>query len=268
MHNFVYHRPATVAEAVAILQQGLDAKIIAGGMTLIPTMKQRLAAPAHLVDLVGIGVLNGIHIESGRLVIGAMTPHADVARSGTVREMIPALASLAEGIGDPHVRNRGTIGGSIANNDPAADYPAAVLGLGATVHTNRRSIRGEEFFVDLFGTALDDGELITAISFPKPKSAYYAKFPQLASRFALTGVMVAQFGGDDVRVAVTGAGPCAFRGAELERALRKSFTPASIESLSMSPEGLLNDIHGTKAYRAHLITVMAKRAVAGCNSSG
>lgn len=265
MQKFSYHLPATIEDALAILGSCVGAKVLAGGMTLIPTMKQRLAAPERLVDLRGIDQLKGIRINNNCLVIGAMTCHADVAHSPMVQETIPVLALLAQGIGDPHVRNRGTIGGSIANSDPAADYPAAVLGLDATIHTSRRSIKADEFFVGLFATALDANEIITAISFKRPDRACYVKFVQLASRFALTGVMVARFG-KKVRVAVTGAGPCVFRCAELEDALCHSFAPPSIESIKISPKGLLSDIHGSAVYRAHLVTVMARRAVAACNS--
>jgi carbon-monoxide dehydrogenase medium subunit len=263
MQEFAYHRPSTVAQAADILRNMSNAKLLAGGMTLIPTMKQRLDSPAHLVDLMAVKELSGISMQGDRLVVGAMTRHGEVARSLKVREVIPVLSALAEGIGDPHVRNRGTIGGSIANNDPAADYPAAVLGLDATIHTNRRSIKASEFFVGLLATSLNDGEVITAISFPRPDRACYKKFAQPASRFALTGVMVSQFG-KDIRVAVTGAGPCVFRCTELEIALRKSFTRASIESVQVPSVGLLNDMHGSALYRAHLVSVMANRAVDGC----
>ena len=261
MHNFEYHRPASVGDAAGLLAGKGEAKIVAGGMTLIPTLKQRLAQPSDLIDLGGIAELKGVKVEGGGITIGAMTPHADVAGSADVRKTIPALAQLAGGIGDPLVRNRGTIGGSIANSDPAADYPAAVLGLGATIRTNKREIKADDFFKGMFETALQDGEIITAIHFPKPEKAGYSKFPNPASRYAIVGVFVAKTAGG-VRVGVTGAGPCAYRSKELESALSASFTPDAAKAVKVSAEGLNTDLHATAAYRAHLVPVMASRAVA------
>jgi carbon-monoxide dehydrogenase medium subunit len=261
MHNFAYHRPTSLAEAVKALQAASDGKLVAGGMTLIPTLKQRLAAPSDVVDLAGVAELRGIKADGNTVTIGAMTRHAEVAHSDAVRKAIPALATLADGIGDPQVRNRGTIGGSIANADPAADYPAAVLGLNATIQTNKRSIKADDFFKGLFETALEEGEIITAVSFPKPEKAAYAKFPNPASRYAMAGVMVARTGGG-VRVAVTGAGPCVFRQTEMEKALAARFSPDAIKDIKVSPDGLNSDIHGSAEYRAHLVGVMARRAVA------
>jgi carbon-monoxide dehydrogenase medium subunit len=261
MHDFAYHRPTSLADAAAALRAGGDAKLVAGGMTLIPTMKQRLASPSDLVDLGGIAELKGIRSEGNALVIGAMTTHAEVARSALVQQTIPALAELAGLIGDPQVRNRGTIGGSIANNDPAADYPAALVGLGATVRTDRRQIAADNFFEGLFSTALQDGEIVTAVSFPKPERAAYVKFPNPASRYAMVGVFVAKTGGG-VRVAVTGAGPGVFRVAAMEQALATSFNPDAIKSIAVPADKLNSDIHGSAAYRAHLVNVIARRAVA------
>lgn len=263
MYDFVYHRPASLADAVKALKSAEDGRALAGGMTLIPTLKQRLAAPSDLVDLGAVAELRGIKAEGDRIVIGALTPHAEVAGSELVRKTIPALADLAEGIGDPQVRNRGTIGGSIANNDPAADYPAAIVGLDATVRTDRREIKADDFFTGLFETALEEGELVTAVRFPQPEKAGYAKFPNPASRYAMVGVMVAKIG-NTVRVAVTGAGPYVFRMPEMERALASDFTPDAIKAIKVSPDGLNSDLHGSAAYRAHLVTVMARRAVAAC----
>ena len=261
MRNFAYHKPATVAEAAALAAQG-DARALAGGMTILPTMKQRLAAPSALVDLSAIAELSGI-VESGdALEIGATTRHAEVAASATVRAKIPALARLAESIGDPQVRNRGTIGGSAANNDPAADYPAAILGLGATVKTNKREIVADQFFAGLFATTLAEDEIITGFRFPIPKRAGYAKFPQPASRYALVGVFVAQTV-NGARVAVTGAGgEGVFRVAALEKALGDDFSATAIEGIKIDAAGLLGDMHGSPQYRAHLISVLAKRALA------
>ena len=258
---FRYLRATSVADADALYAKTADAKYIAGGQTLIPTMKQRLAAPAALIDLSRIADLAFIRHDKGRLVIGAGTCHADVAASSHTRTLIPALAMLAGLIGDPAVRHKGTIGGSLANNDPAADYPAAVLGLNATVKTSRRTIDADAFFTGLFQTALSDGELITDIAFPTPLRAGYAKFPNPASRYALVGVFVSQFP-DGVRVAVTGAGPCVFRVPEMERPLNKSFTPDSVARVQVAPDGLNSDLFASAEYRAHLVTVMTKRAVA------
>jgi len=230
-------------------------------MTLLPTIKQRLASPSDLIDLAGIGELRGIKIDGGAVVIGAMTTHAEVAHSAEVMKAIPALAMLAEGIGDPQVRNRGTIGGSISNNDPAADYPAAVLGLDATVVTSKRRIKADDFFKGLFETALDDGEIVTAISFPKPEKAGYAKFPNPASRYAMVGVLVAKTAAG-VRVAVTGAGPGVFRQKDMEKALTGKFSPDALAGIKTASKGLNNDLHGSAEYRAHLVDVMAGRATA------
>jgi len=260
MHDFAYHRPASVADAAKALQAAADGKLVAGGMTLVPTMKQRLAAPSDLVDLGGIAELKGIKAEGGGLTIGALTTHAEVARSSLVKQTIPALAALADGIGDPAVRNRGTIGGSVANNDPSADYPAAVLGLDAVIVTDRREIAADAFFRGLFETALDPGEIITALRFPVPSAGGYAKFKSPASRYALVGVCVAQLAGK-VRVAVTGAGPGVFRVGTMEAALEKSLTPEAIAAIKISSENLSSDIHADAEYRAHLVTVMAKKAV-------
>ena len=261
MYAFEYHRPKTVAEAVSLLQGASDGKLLAGGHTLIPTLKQRLASPSDIIDLGAIAELKGVRQEGDRLIIGALTTYSEVVESETARTMIPALAQLASHIGDSQVRNRGTIGGSIANNDPASDYPAAVLGLNATVRTNQREIAADDFFRGMFETALGDDEVITAVSFPKPDRAGYAKFPNPASRYAIVGVMVAQTGGG-VRVAVTGAGPCVFRLPDFEQALAGNFSADAIKDLSVSPDGLNTDIHASAEYRAHLVNVMARRAVA------
>jgi carbon-monoxide dehydrogenase medium subunit len=261
MHDFGYHRPASAADAAGLIASKSDGKIVAGGMTLIPTLKQRLAQPSDLVDLGGIAELKGVKAEGAGITIGAMTTHADVARSAEVQKAIPALAVLAGGIGDPQVRNRGTIGGSVANSDPAADYPAAVLALGATIRTNKREIKADDYFKGMFETALADGEIITAIHFPKPDKAGYSKFPNPASRYAIVGVFVAK-AGSGVRVAVTGAGPCAFRSKELESALAASFTPDAAKAVKIKADGFNSDLHATAAYRAHLVSVMASRAVA------
>ncbi|WP_436637169.1 FAD binding domain-containing protein [Microbaculum sp. FT89] len=260
MYPFNYHRPATVRKAAGLLAKMEDAKVLAGGHTLLPTMKQRLASPSDIVDLGGIEGLAGIEQKGRKIHIGAMTPHADVANSDVVREAIPALAQLAGGIGDPHVRARGTIGGSIANNDPNADYPAACLGLGATIVTNKRKIEADDFFVDMFETALEPGEIVTKVIFPIPRKAGYAKFPNPASRYALVGVFVSKRG-KEVRAAVTGAGSCVFRSKDLEAALSTRFAPKSLEGVSVPSDGLNSDIHASADYRANLIAVMARRAV-------
>jgi carbon-monoxide dehydrogenase medium subunit len=264
MHDFGYHRPASASDAAGLLAKNGEAKIVAGGMTLIPTLKQRLAQPSDLVDLGGIAELKGVKVEAGGITIGAMTTHADVARSAEVQKTIPALAALAGGIGDPLVRNRGTIGGSVANSDPAADYPAAVLALGATIRTNKREIKADDFFKGMFETALQDGEIITAIHFPKPDKAGYSKFPNPASRYAIVGVFVAK-AGSGVRVAVTGAGPCAYRAKELESALGANFSADAAKAVKLKADGLNSDLHATAAYRAHLVSVMAARAVAAAS---
>jgi carbon-monoxide dehydrogenase medium subunit len=260
MYNFTYHRPASVAEAVSLLGANEDAKLVAGGQTYIPTLKQRLAQPAELIDLGGIAELKGIKEEAGGVTIGAMTRHADVAGSPVVQRLIPGLAALAEGIGDPQVRNLGTLGGSISNNDPAADYPGAVLGLGATIRTDKREIAADDFFTGMFETVLERDEIVTAVHFPKPEKSGYAKFPNPASRYAMVGVFIARTGGS-VRVAVTGASPCVFRWTEAEQALASSFAASALDGLSVSPGDLNSDIHASAEYRAHLVKVMAKRAI-------
>ena len=263
MYEFEYHRPANLDEVGRILGAREEAKIVAGGMTLIPTLKQRLAHPSDLVDLGAISALRGIREEGDRIVIGAMTRHVEVERSPIVGRAIPALAALAGHIGDPAVRNRGTIGGSIANNDPAADYPAAVLALGGSVKTTKREIAADPFFTGMFETALDPSEIITAVSFPKPQAAAYQKFPNPASRYAIAGVFVARFP-NAVRVAVTGAAPCVFRVPEMEAALSRSFSADAIKDIKIPEGGLNTDIHASAEYRAHLVGVMARRAVAAC----
>jgi carbon-monoxide dehydrogenase medium subunit len=260
MYSFELKKADSVANAAALMSQS-NGKALAGGQSLVAAMKLRLAQPGTLVDLSGIAELKGIRKEGEHLVIGAMTRHAEVAASKDVQSAIPALASLAEGIGDRQVRNMGTIGGAIANNDPAADYPAAVLGLNATVNTNKRKIAADDFFKGLYETALADGEIITSVSFPIAKKAAYVKFPQPASRFALVGVFVAQTG-SGVRVAVTGAGSSVFRSKPLEDALAKSFTADAAKAVKVNASGLNNDIHGSAEYRAHLVAVLASRAVA------
>jgi aerobic carbon-monoxide dehydrogenase medium subunit len=261
MYAFEYHRPTTVAEAVSLLQGASDGKLLAGGHTLLPTLKQRLASPSDIIDLGAIAELKGIREDGDRLIVGALTTYSEVVESATARNAIPALAQLASHIGDSQVRNRGTIGGSIANNDPASDYPAAVLGLNATVRTNQREIAADDFFLGMFETALGDDEVITAVSFPKPTKAGYMKFPNPASRYAIVGVMVAQTGGQ-TRVAVTGAGPYVFRLPDFEQALAADFAPGALDGLSVSAANLNTDIHASAEYRAHLVKVMAKRAVA------
>jgi carbon-monoxide dehydrogenase medium subunit len=260
MHPFTYHRPTTVADAARLLQIAGSVGI-AGGMTLLPVMKHRLASPSALVELSGIASLGGIAAGEETLTIGAMVRHIAVADSAVVAESIPALAAMAGGIGDPAVRNRGTLGGAIANADPSADYPAAVVGLGATLVTDRREIAGDAFFTGLFATALAPGELITAVLFPIPLAAAYAKFRNPASRYAVVGVFVARFA-HGVRVAVTGAGPSVFRVPEMEAALATCFDPVSISGIAIPGDGLNGDIHAEPAFRAHLVTVMAGRAVA------
>ena len=259
MYAFDYTKAGSVAEAAKGATG--EAKLLAGGMTLVATLKQRLARPSTLIDLGGIKDLVGIKVEGDSVTIGAMTTHAAVAESAEVKKAIPALAHLATLIGDPAVRNRGTIGGSVANNDPAADYPAACIALGATIITSEREVAADDFFVDLFETALEHGELVTAVRFPKPKRAAYQKFRNPASRYAMVGVFVAETAAG-VRVAVTGAGQSGvFRVPEMEAALGASFAPASVAAIKVDPERLNSDIHGSAAYRAHLVTVMAKRAV-------
>jgi carbon-monoxide dehydrogenase medium subunit len=261
MYDFAYQRPTSIAEAVDAQRQAAEPKFLAGGQTLLPTMKQRLAMPSDLIDLAAIPEMKGISLKNGKLVIGAGETHASVASSADVQRAIPALADLAGQIGDAHVRNRGTIGGSVANNDPNADYPAAVLALGAIVITSKRQIPAEDFFVGMFETALEDDEIITAIDFPLADNAAYAKFPHPASRYALVGVFVARFD-KTVRVAVTGAGPGVFRVSEMEESLSRDFRPEAIAGLQISADDLNADLYGSAEYRAHLVTIMAQRAVA------
>lgn len=264
MYAFDYHRPSTVRDAQALLKDG--AKALGGGQTLIPTLKLRLANPPAVIDLGAIAELRGIEQSGDVLVIGAMATHSEVAESKAVRSALPGLAALAEGIGDPHVRNRGTIGGSVANNDPAADYPAAVLALNATVVTSKRQVAADQFFKGLFSTGLDEDEIITKLSFGLGARFAYAKFDNPASRYALVGVAVAQRG-SEVRVVATGAGASGvFRIAEMEAALGRSFTPTALDGIKVDPSGLMGDLHADAAYRAHLVAVMAKRAVAAAST--
>lgn len=261
MYAFTYHKPTSARQAATLLMKKEDSKLIAGGHTLLPTMKQRLAAPSALIDLGACPDLKGILRKGRNLVIGAMTTHAEVAASPEVQAAIPALAYLAGHIGDPHVRHRGTIGGSVANNDPSADYPAGLLALNAVIVTNKRKIAADEFFQGMFATALEEGELITKIAFPASSRFAYAKFRNPASRYALVGVAVGKKGGS-VRVAVTGAGSNGvFRWTEAETALEGRFNAKSLDGLAVDPKGLNGDIHAAADYRAHLIGVMAKRAV-------
>ncbi|MGH7066687.1 MAG: FAD binding domain-containing protein [Acetobacteraceae bacterium] len=261
MYDFTYQKPASLAEAVKLLGADSEAKPLAGGMTLIPVLKQRLNKPSALIDLAGAG-LAAISVAGGKVRIGAMTTHATVANSADVKKAIPALARLASGIGDNEVRHRGTIGGSLANDDPTADYPAAALALGATIETNKRNIKADDFFQGMFTTALEPGELITAVEFPVPQKAAYMKFPNPASRYAIVGVFVAS-GSSGVRVAVTGAGQSGvFRHQAMEAALQKSFSQAAIADIKTPTDGLNGDLHASAEYRAHLVGVMARRAVA------
>ncbi len=261
MYDFAYQKAASVADAATKLKGDDDAKLVAGGMTLIPTLKQRLAKPSALIDLNGIADLAGIKVSGDTVTIGAMTRHVDVAKSADVKKAIPALAELAAHIGDPAVRNRGTIGGSISNNDPAADYPSALVALGATVKTDKREIKADDFFKGMFETALQPGEIVTSVSFPVPEKAAYMKFPNPASRYAMVGVFVAKTKAG-ARVAVTGAGPAVFRQKDMEAALTKSWSPDAVAGIKQKQDGLNTDIHASAEYRAHLVTVMAKRAVA------
>ena len=263
MYQTTYHRPSSVDEAAALFAKASEPKYLAGGHTLIPVMKQRLAGPSDVIDLAKIKELIGVEATGDTLTIKAATPHYDVSQSVAAQKAIPALAYLASLIGDPAVRHRGTIGGSIANNDPAADYPAAVLALGATVKTNKRSIAADDFFQGLFTTALENGEIITEVAFPIPSKAGYAKMPHPASRFALTGVFVARTKSGDVRVAATGASQNGvIRVQAIEAALKSNWSPSAIDNVTIPSGGMLNDIHGSPDYRANLIKVMAQRAVA------
>lgn len=262
MYETTYHRAASVADAVRLIKEAGDGKFLSGGMTLIPAMKTRLAAPSDLIDLRHIDGLKGIEVAGDAVTIGAATTHAEVAASEKLRAACPAICHLATHIGDPHVRNMGTIGGSIANNDPAADYPAALLALDATIVTDQREIRAEDFFTGLFETALEDDEVITAITFTAPARCGYAKFPNPASRYAIAGVFAAKTS-DGVRVAVTGAGEDGvFRVRQMEEALANSFDASALDGVAIPAEGLMSDIHATAEYRANLVTVLARRAVA------
>ena len=260
MYTLNYVKAKSVKQAAELLSRHSEAKLLAGGMTLLPTLKQRLARPTHLVDIGELAELRKIEVKGGKLVIGAAVKHHDVATSAVVKKAIPALAGLASGIGDPQVRNRGTIGGSVANNDPAADYPAAVLGLGATVVTTKRQIAADQYFQGLFTTALEDGEIVVRIEFPLPKRAAYSKFHHPASGYAMAGVFIAQAAAG-VRVAVTGAGPGVFRWKEAEAALSKGLKPAALEGVKLDSREFNNDIHADRDYRANLVRVMAKRAL-------
>lgn len=265
MYAFDYHKPSSLQEVASLLSAKEDATVVAGGQTLIPTLKHRLAQPTDLIDLSGIAELKGIKLDGDTLVIGAMTTHAQVAANETVRSAIPALAALAGGIGDAQVRNCGTIGGSVSNNDPTADYPAGLLALGATIVTTSRSLAADDFFTGMFQTALEPGEIVTEVRVPKPTRAAYAKFPNPASRYAIVGVMVAETGGE-IRVAVTGAGQDGvFRATDIEQALAGSFSPDAAKAVAISPDNLSADIHASADYRAHLVSVMASRAVAACS---
>lgn len=260
MYAFDYARPESLKDAATLLRRQPEARLLAGGQSLVPALRMRLARAPLLVDLRKLAELQGISVANNVVSIGAMTRHAEVAASREVQRTIPALARLAAGIGDRQVRNQGTLGGSLANADPGADYPAAVLGLGATIVTNKREIAADKFFLGLFETALKPGEIILRVDFPQALRAGYAKFRQPASRFALAGVFVADTA-SGVRVAVTGAGPCAFRAKRMEKVLAKDFTPKAIEKIVLPAEGLNSDMHADADYRAHLVTVMAQRAV-------
>ncbi len=260
MYSFNYQKVKSVDDAAKVISKNADAKLLAGGQSLIAAMKLRLSKPSDLVDISTIKELTGIKADGKAVTIGAMTRHAEVAASAAVQKAIPALAALAGGIADRMVRNMGTIGGSLAANDPAADYPAGALGLGATIVTNKRKIAADDFFEGLFETALGKDEIITSVSFPIPKRAAYMKFKNPASRYAIVGVFVADFG-SSARVAVTGAGACAFRVAAMEKALAAKFAPESVANIKVPEKGLNSDLHAKADYRAHLITVMARRAV-------
>lgn len=262
MYDFDYAKPGSVAEAVRLLEADADAKALAGGQTFIPVLKQRLNRPSRVIDLSGLG-LSGIRREGDRIVIGAMSTHHMIESAPEVRDGIPGLATMASWIGDTQVRNQGTIGGSLANNDPSACYPAAALALAATIRTDRRSIPADEYFQGMFTTALQPGEIITAVEIPVPERSRYEKFRNPASRYAMVGVFVAK-GPAGIRVAITGAGQGGvFRQRAMEQALERDFSPGAIQGIETSPDGLIGDIHGSAAYRAHLVGVMARRAVAG-----
>ena len=268
MYAFTFQRPTSVRQAVNLLAKNSEAKLLAGGHSLIPVMKLRLASPSMLIDLSRIEGLSGIELKGRSIVIGATTTHSEVANSQVVRGNLPALAAVPASIGDPHVRQAGTIGGSIANNDPNADYPAACLGLGATIITSKRKVAADEFFTGMFETALEPDEIITKVSFPLAKKAAYQKFKHPASGFALVGVFVSKRGAD-IRVAVTGAGANGvFRVTAFEEALKKRFSPKSLEGMTVPATGLNSDIHAGADYRAHLIAVLARRAVAAATARG
>jgi carbon-monoxide dehydrogenase medium subunit len=261
MHAFEYHRPSSAQDALSLAGQKSDGKYLAGGQSLVQAMKLRLSSPSDLIDLGTIKELSGIKVSGSAVELGAMTRHAEVAHSAEVKKAIPSLSAMASLIGDRQVRHMGTLGGSLANSDPAADYPAAVLALNATIVTNKRKIAGDQFFKGLYETALAPGELITSVVFQAPKRGAYMKFRNPASRFALVGVYVADFGSGNVRVGITGAGASAFRQSEMEKALAAKFAPESVANIKVKADGLNNDLHASPEYRAHLITVMAKRAV-------
>lgn len=261
MYKFNYIKAASIEEASTALSSNPEAKILAGGMTLIPTMKQRLASPEQLIDIRHIEELKFIKNESDNIAIGSVSNHFEVSSSEIVRNNLPSLSKLAEGIGDPHVRNMGTIGGSITNNDPTADYPAACLGLGATIKTTKREIKADEFFIDLFETILDEDEIVTQVSFPIIKNSCYMKFPNPASRYAMAGVFISK-SDNEIRVAVTGAGENGvFRWKEMENALLSDWSTSTAETIKLSSEGVMSDIHGNSDYRANLVNIMAIRAV-------
>mgnify|MGYP006196413473 CR=1 FL=1 len=262
MHAFEYHKPSSSKDAVSLASKKSEARYLAGGQSLVQAMKLRLSSPSDLIDLGASKDLTGIRVSGSTVEIGAMARHAEVAGSAEVKKAIPALASLAGQIGDRQVRHMGTMGGSLANNDPAADYPAALVALKATVVTNRREVAAEEFFTGMFETALDDDEIVTAVRFAKPKRAGYAKFPNPASRYAMAGVFVADYGSGEVRVAVTGAGDKVFRVEAMEQALAKDFSAQAIAAITVPADACLSDMHASAEYRAHLVNVMAKRAVA------
>jgi aerobic carbon-monoxide dehydrogenase medium subunit len=268
MYSFTYHRPGSARQAANLLAKNPEAKLLAGGHSLIPVMKLRLAKPSAIIDLNGIEDLSGIELKGRSISIGAMSRHTDVANSQVVRDALPGLASVPASIGDPQVRNRGTIGGSVANNDPNADYPAACLGLGATIVTNKRRIAADDFFTGMFSTALEENEIILRINFPIAKKAAYEKFKHPASGFALVGVFAAKRG-SDIRVAVTGAGANGvFRVKSFEEALKKRFSPKSLEGMTIPANGMNSDIHASAEYRAHLVGVLARRAVAKATARG
>jgi carbon-monoxide dehydrogenase medium subunit len=263
MYETNYHRAKDAAGAAKLFKSADDGAYLSGGMTLLPTMKQRLAAPSDLIDLTHVKDMNKIEVKGKEVTIGATATHAEVATNAKLAKVCPSLAGLAAHIGDPHVRNRGTIGGSIANNDPAADYPSAMMALGATIVTNKRKVKAEKFFTGMFDTALAEGEFVKAVTFTAPKRGAYAKFPNPASRYAMAGVYVADHGKGDVRVGITGASQDGvYRAKDMEKALSKSFDAAALEGCNVNEGEMLSDIHGSSAYRANLVKVMAKRAVA------